>query len=32
MEKKTNEVNVIKDIKRHTIKRYNSEEKIVIVL
>lgn len=32
MQKKTNAVNVIKDIKRRTLKRYNSEEKIRIVL
>lgn len=32
MEKKTNSQSVIRDIKRHTMRRYNSEEKIRIVL
>jgi transposase len=32
MEKKTNSQNVLRDIKRQTAKKYNSEEKIRIVL
>jgi transposase len=32
MEKKTGVSSVIRDIKRHTVKRYNAEEKIRIVL
>lgn len=32
MEKKTDVSSVLRDIKRHTVKRYNAEEKIRIVL
>jgi transposase len=32
MDKKTNSQNVVRDIKRNTVRKYNSEEKIRIVL